>query len=286
MLPILILITALGQDGPVLAPPADSVAPAEPTRTVPESAPIPVRDRRGILRRILQPRQIAPRLEHTPSPPTSPNPNPFDSLAASEPDTLPEPLPVPPSSRNSPGLRSSTRDLDPLGLDELPPELQLQPALEPAATAPSSRSFDLDELPPELELQPALPSATPLRSNRPRQRSSARPSLETLPGNSLDTPSLPRDPLSDLDDSSAGQRRGSTRARPADNESDHLLERELRRAILTRLGRQVRAVDVRVRGEQISVHADVNFFWNRRPVRRAIESLPELAGYQLDISLY
>jgi hypothetical protein len=63
-----------------------------------------------------------------------------------------------------------------------------------------------------------------------------------------------------------------------DPASDAALKRRLEHQIRTSLGDRVRFVEVRVVGRDVSVVARASRFWQRRSVRRSIESLPLLSG--------
>jgi hypothetical protein len=268
MLPILLIFATLAQDGPVLSPPADPAgAEVGPAGIAPDATPPPP-DRRAALRRILRPRP-APAATIPTSPASATPPATLSPRRAETLDVLPEALEIQPAPRTAPAPLSPATTLDPLGLDDLPPELQLQPAGAAVPSAPRAPSpprpanvIPLEILPEEAAdpLLPALGRAEP-------------DAIEGFP--EPEAPSRPD--------------RGRKQARRGgddDLDADRRLERELRQTILGRLGRQVRDVDVRVRGERVSIRADVNFLWNRRPVRRAIESLPDLAGYQIDLDTY
>jgi hypothetical protein len=70
-----------------------------------------------------------------------------------------------------------------------------------------------------------------------------------------------------------------------DPASEAALKRRIERQIHDSLGDRVRDVEVRVVGPEVAVRARATRFWQRRAVRRALESLPGLAGYRHTIEL-
>ncbi|MGE3818153.1 MAG: hypothetical protein AB7I30_01845 [Isosphaeraceae bacterium] len=59
------------------------------------------------------------------------------------------------------------------------------------------------------------------------------------------------------------------------------LERRIERQIERELGTRLRTFDARVVGKDVVIHAETLRFWQRRSVRRELESLPGLAGYRV-----
>lgn len=246
LLTILIVLAGMqpapGMQEPILAPPADLGAQPRPVDTPAAESLDPARA--DALRRMLRPRSD-PRLVRTP-------------VAAAR--ARSEPLSVPFQERP--------------GSESLPPELELEPALDPSETtveAPLSLrtspafqpAFPADAIPLEVmpdELDPhaaTRPRGVDPRSARPMGRPGERPFA--VPDEGEDSPEL-----------------------DADREQEQRVESELRK----RLGRQLRDVNVRIKGRRVWVRADANFLWNRRNVRRTIETLPELAGYRIEADVY
>ncbi len=79
--------------------------------------------------------------------------------------------------------------------------------------------------------------------------------------------------------------RSRTRAREVepDEERDADYAERLEDQIRQAAGKHLKEVGVDVRGRNVRVRALADRFWNRRMVRRAIEELPMLAGYEADI---
>jgi hypothetical protein len=71
----------------------------------------------------------------------------------------------------------------------------------------------------------------------------------------------------------------------SDPAADAALKRRIERQIEDSLGDRVRSVDVRVVGRDVTIRARSTRFWQRRGVRRALESLPGLTGYRSSIAV-
>jgi hypothetical protein len=161
--------------------------------------------------------------------------------------------------------------------DELPEmELDPEPTQEPAP------DLDLpDDAPPPLTLEaepsdaehaPGATVATPKQPARPvpapRRRlfgllPPLRPRNDPRPATS---PKIEFDPRSD----------------PA---ADAALKQRVERVIRQSAGPHVRAADVSVIERSIVIRARVDRFFNRRSVKRRLESLPGLAGYQTRVEI-
>ncbi len=63
------------------------------------------------------------------------------------------------------------------------------------------------------------------------------------------------------------------------------LKRRIERQIRDSLGDRVSGVEVRVVGRDVTIRAHTTRFWQRRTVRRTLESLPGLAGYRATVDL-
>jgi hypothetical protein len=70
-----------------------------------------------------------------------------------------------------------------------------------------------------------------------------------------------------------------------DPAAEAALKRRLERQIREALGDRVHEVEVRVVGRDVSIRARATRFWQRRTVRRALESLPGLAGYRSSVEI-
>ena len=93
--------------------------------------------------------------------------------------------------------------------------------------------------------------------------------------------------------SARGESRSSTPAarqkeKAADRsepESDAAIKRKIEKTIRDTLGDRVRSVEVRVSGKNVLVVAQATRFWQKRAVRRSLETLPVLDGYRARIEL-
>jgi hypothetical protein len=63
------------------------------------------------------------------------------------------------------------------------------------------------------------------------------------------------------------------------------VRRKIERQIRDSLGDRVRSLEVRVSGRNVLIVAKSTRFWQKRSVRRALETLPALNGYQARIEL-
>jgi hypothetical protein len=60
---------------------------------------------------------------------------------------------------------------------------------------------------------------------------------------------------------------------------------DLERAIREASGRRLRSVEIRIRDRDVSINAKASRFWQRRALRRTIESLPCLIGYSIKLDV-
>jgi hypothetical protein len=67
--------------------------------------------------------------------------------------------------------------------------------------------------------------------------------------------------------------------------TDASVKRKIEKQIRDTLGDRVRSVEVRVSGRNILIVAQATRFWQKRTVRRALETLPALDGYRARIDL-
>ena len=71
----------------------------------------------------------------------------------------------------------------------------------------------------------------------------------------------------------------------SDPAADAALKRRIEHQIRETAGDKLRSFDVRVSGRKVAIEGRVARFWFRRPVRRALETLPALAGLQPSIEI-
>jgi hypothetical protein len=179
------------------------------------------------------------------------------------------------------------------------------------ATAPSPREPITLSIEP-LEDEPAR-ATTPARSNAPRNlggrprtvtssvgapgpatispkdsresSATARPAPWRFPGllgRILGQPAADSPRGARGNSASDGQRKGDASREPA---TDAAVQRRIEREIRDTLGDRVRSVEVRVSGRNVLVVAKATRFWQKRTVRRALETLPALSGMRARIEL-
>jgi hypothetical protein len=71
----------------------------------------------------------------------------------------------------------------------------------------------------------------------------------------------------------------------SDPASEAAIKRRLEKQIQQGLGDQVRSVEVRVAGRSVVLRAQASRFWQKRRVRRALESLDLPTGYRSRVEM-
>jgi hypothetical protein len=94
-------------------------------------------------------------------------------------------------------------------------------------------------------------------------------------------PAAPRRNLS-RDSDGANRPQGDGRAKAATNAD---VKRQVERQIRETLGDKVQSVQVRVSGKNVLIVAKPAWFWQKRAVRRTLESLSVLDGYRVKVDL-
>jgi len=89
----------------------------------------------------------------------------------------------------------------------------------------------------------------------------------------------------DAEGRSEAGRGESENAGSADAATDVAAKRRIEKQIRDALGDKVRSVEVRVTGRNVLVVAKPNRFWQKRGIRRTLESLPGLDGYRARIDV-
>jgi hypothetical protein len=84
--------------------------------------------------------------------------------------------------------------------------------------------------------------------------------------------------------SSAERARQKSEAQPEEG-SDASVKRKIEKQIRETLGDRVRSLEVRVSGRNVLIVAQPTRFWQKRAVRRALETLPALEGYRARINV-
>jgi hypothetical protein len=179
--------------------------------------------------------------------PSSPSPSPAPTLTPS----ITSPA-LPPASSPAPRFRSPGQPL------------RLEADSEPAPTSrPGGRSSPSAVTPgttPESRPAPAIPQRASSRFGR----------------------FLPIPFSSGRGDDAQSAIAGEPSTDPA---SEAALKRRIERQIHEALGDRVHEVEVRVVGREVTIQAKTTRFWQRRTVRRTLESLPGLAGYRHTVEL-
>ncbi len=205
-------------------------------------------------------REIGPVLV-VPGVPTSASPRSRPGAAAPEPSTPVAggdlPALIGPSEMPEPGLAGSARRDAPAMTSRVDIPLELDWVPDPVVPdPPRARTSPLREAPPPVRRGPRF-----FGRFAPPSSSTGRGSTPTR-GPASDEPMSKSDPA-------------------ADAERKRRIEREVRET----LGDRVRSTEVRVVGRNVAIRAEASRFWQRRSVRRALESLPGLAGYRTTIDV-
>jgi hypothetical protein len=116
------------------------------------------------------------------------------------------------------------------------------------------------------------------RSSNPLPSRARAPSRPRLFGRLQGPNSLRSRESSKPDDAIAVEPRSDPAANAA-------LKRRLELQIQNAVGNRVRSVDVKVIDREISIHARVTRFWNRRNVKHTLETLPGLTGYHTTVDV-
>ena len=268
---------------PILAPVPDPIRPTPPKP--PATAWHPLRPSTNLLRP----------LDAT-VPATVPA---ASTLPPPEGEAVPAFPDAPPPMDGPPDLPASPFGEGPSLLDG-PPPLDGPAEMRPSPSRPTIRNPSIRRL--------------PMAESRNSQRLADDPPALTLEANSEDDlDPLPDsgagdadriEPRSRPDASPAPKRRFglfapfSSRTRPqprpessvrveprSDPAADAALKRRLEAKVEDAVGDRARDIEVRVVDRNVVVRAHVDRFWNRRGVRRVIETLPALAGYRTVIQV-
>ena len=86
----------------------------------------------------------------------------------------------------------------------------------------------------------------------------------------------------DASSSAAAKARGKSRTEP---ETDADVKRRIEREIRTTAGDKLQSVEVRVNGKDVIILGRPARFWQKRGLRRTLDSLPSLKGYRARIDL-
>ena len=92
----------------------------------------------------------------------------------------------------------------------------------------------------------------------------------------------PAAPSRDRSSSASAKARSKSRTEP---ETDADVKRRIEREIRTTTGDKLQSVEVRVNGKNVIILGRPAWFWQKRGLRRTLESLPSLKGYRARIDL-
>ena len=167
------------------------------------------------------------------------------------------------------------------------------PSMTGRAPIPLTLESIPDEPPAELgsERVPADRSAAP----RPPRASSPRPLSESEP--SAPAASRPAPPRSSStmfgrllgptgsSDEPAGPRSSITVEPRSDPAADAAVKRRIEKQVQQAVGDRVRSVEIRVSGRSVVIRAQAARFWQRRGVRRSLETMPLPSGYRARVEM-
>ena len=145
----------------------------------------------------------------------------------------------------------------------------------PRSTSPIDIPLELDKVPDPVVPDPPRTRPSPRREAPPPVRRGPRFLGRFAPPSSF----LGRGSRSPRD---ADPDEPKSKSDPA---ADAELKRRIERQVREALGDRVRSVEVRVVGRNVAIRAEASRFWQRRSVRRTLESLPGLAGYRTTIDV-
>ncbi|MGO8903317.1 MAG: hypothetical protein ACLQU5_34015 [Isosphaeraceae bacterium] len=171
------------------------------------------------------------------------------------------------------------------------PDAGRDPSLTGRAPIPLTLESIPDEPPDELgsERLPADRSAAP----RPPRASSARPPSEP----SAPAASRPAPPRSSStmfgrllgpkgsSDEPAGPRSSISVEPRSDPAADAAVKRRIEKQVQQAVGDRVRSVEIRVSGRSVVIRAQPARFWQRRGVRRSLETMPLPSGYRARVEM-
>jgi hypothetical protein len=193
-------------------------------------------------------------------------------------DSTPAPA-VPGSSGDLPALIGPGGTIGPRPMGALPRSssstlsLETIPGSEPIVSTPAPTRANPPRATVRIE-RDVPPPSTPSRTPTPTPR---RPS--GLLGRMLTPPSF-------LNGRAPAEPRKPITVEPrTDPAADAALKRRIEREIQESLGDRVRSVEVRVVGREVTILARTTRFWQRRNVRRSLETLSGLSGYHATIAV-
>jgi len=196
------------------------------------------------------------------------------------------------------GAADSTAPTAPSSLPAslLPPVEEAPPAgRDPAVTGRSPIPLTLESIPdePPAELgSERLPAARPAGPRSPRASSSPLQSEPSAP--SASRPAPPRSsstmfsrllgPTGSGDASAAPRSSITVEPRP-DPSAEAAAKKRIEKQVQQAVGDRVRSVEIRVSGRSVVIRAQAARFWQRRAVRRSLETMPLPSGYRARVEM-
>jgi hypothetical protein len=176
-----------------------------------------------------------------------------------------------------------------------PGGLTTQPSPDPALRAPIPLSIEPldDESSPGVRpkrqatgrIKPDPSQGTGRPGVRDESSPPARPAPSRMPGLLGRFLGSPPPAPSRTPARNAGARNQAKDELPTEPLTDSEVKRTIERQIREIVGDRVRSVEVRVNGKNVLISAHATRFWQKRAVRRSLETLPVLAGYRAHVEI-
>ncbi len=174
------------------------------------------------------------------------------------------------ASGNSGTVNSGVRDSIPLGIEPIADD---PPANQPATNRPNASPATSGSRPP-IRSTPG-----PLTNDYTGGSALIRRNLGRVRSYLTQTPENSGPPRPD------GLIGPKFAAKLAEPEPDAVVKKRVEKQLRETLGDRVKSLEVRVSGRNVLVAAKPAWFWQRRGVKRSIESLPALEGYRVRVDL-
>src|SRR5271157_4234749 len=181
------------------------------------------------------------------------------------------------------------------GASLLPPIEEPAAGRDPALTGRSPIPLTLESIPdePPAELGSERPPADRSAAPRPPRATSARP-LSEPSAPAASRPAPPRgsstmfgrllDPTGSRDEP-AGSRSSITVEPRSDPSAEATAKKRIEKQVQQAVGDRVRSVEIRVSGRSVVIRAQAARFWQRRGVRRSLETMPLPSGYRARVEM-
>jgi hypothetical protein len=155
-----------------------------------------------------------------------------------------------------------------------------KPRVSPSPNTVRERSPGASARPPKASRSGNSADDKPAANNR------SRPTPRLLPGmlgRFFQPP--PAASRNRVEPKGSGERARSESEAQTEPDTDASVQRKIEKQIREALGDRVRAVEVRVSGRNVLIVGQATRFWQKRMVRRTLETLPVLQGYRARIDL-